>query len=172
MGKSSKSIRLALIGTALLLPACAADEDEEDQNPNQVAGGGQDIPQVRVRLGEVRIQPERLPVAGDRRLRQPSVGKGESQEAVALGHVRAKLDGLPQAGDRLVQPPLLPQGDSQVGVRAGQAGLQADGPPVAALRLGRLPPIHQEIAQEEVRLGETRVFPRGLLGFIGRKREA
>ena len=44
MGKSSKSITLALIGSAFLLSGCANNEEEEDQNqnqiPNQAAGAG------------------------------------------------------------------------------------------------------------------------------------
>lgn len=44
MGKSSKSITLALIGSALLLSGCGRDEDEgqdweQDPNQKQASGG-------------------------------------------------------------------------------------------------------------------------------------
>lgn len=40
MGRSSKSITLALIGSALMLSGCADEEEDQDQNANQVAGAG------------------------------------------------------------------------------------------------------------------------------------
>ena len=71
----------------------------------------EDVAEIHVGLGIVRLEAQGLLIAGHRLLQLSLLLQGDPQVVVRLGIVRLEAQGLPIAGHRLRQLPLLPQDD-------------------------------------------------------------
>ena len=81
-----------------------------------------------MRLGEIRSEPQSLPIAGDGRREFALLTQGIGQVIVSFGMVRFEAQGVPITGDRASQLALSCQHHPEIAMCLGKIRLQSQSP--------------------------------------------